>query len=235
MNKVYQKMKKILFVFTFLISISSFCQEKFIEVEVQDTITLKPIKFEYIISINSPQEVFDEEGNYNRDIIKNYREEKKVELKKLLKSKKYDFEVTEDSNFEINSDYVYFVPNDDFTVTVNSLERFKKLRDQLKVLGYISARVGNVEYEGESNKEFERKLLKKLIDEAKDKAGYIASLSGLKLGDIVEVKEVKEIDGFSFNMMSLLSAIPTKSLTSFQEENFKGSLFKAMVVKFAVE
>ncbi|GGB78528.1 hypothetical protein GCM10007424_18340 [Flavobacterium suaedae] len=228
-------MNKILLIFTFLVSFGSFSQEKFIEVEVRDTITLKPIKFEYIISINSPQGVFDEEGNYNQDFIENYKEEKKAELKKLLKLKKYDFKVTDDSSFEINSGYVHLVPDDDFTVTVYSLEGLEKLRDELKVLDYISARVGNIQYEGEGDKEFERKLLKKLIDEAKDKAGYIASLSGLKLGNIVEVKEVKEIDGFSFNMMSLLSAIPTKSMTSFQDDNFQGSLFKAMVVKFAVE
>lgn len=228
-------MKKLLVVFTLLVSFNSFCQEKFIEVEVRDTITLKPIKFEYIISINSPQGVFDEEGNYNQDFVENYREEKKVEFKKLFKSKKYDFEVTEDSNFEINANYIPLVPDDDFTVTVYSLEELEKLRDELKALDYISTRVGNIQYEGENDKEFERKLLKKLIDEAKDKAGYIASLSGLKLGDIVEVKEVKEIDGFSFNMMSLLSAISTRSLTSFQDDNFQGSLFKAMVVKFAVE
>lgn len=228
-------MKKILVVFALLVSFNSFCQEKFIEVEVRDTITLKPIKFEYIISINSPQGVFDEEGNYNQDFVENYREEKKAEFKKLFKSKKYDFEVTEDSNFEINSNYVPLVPDDDFTVTVYSLEELEKLRDELKVLDYISTRVGNIQYEGENDKEFERKLLKKLIDEAKDKAGYIASLSGLKLGNIVEVKEVKEIDGFSFNMMSLLSTIPTRSLTSFHDDNFQDSLFKAMVVKFAVE
>ena len=226
-------MKK-LFLLFILISAAGFSQNKFIEVEVRDTIALIPESFEYILEVhnNSPV-VIDEDENYNYDPIAEREKYKanSIILEQLLKSQKYNYSSLEDSNYSIGG--FSYLSNNGLIVYLKTRNDILKLKDLVSSLNFVSGSVGKVFYANEFTAE--DTLIKKLIAKAKQKANLIASSSGLKLGAVIEVREVKEMDNFMYNLHDTYAVVGSGQSLSMRGDTLTGSLSKALVIKFAAQ
>lgn len=224
-----------MFIALFFISAISFAQGKFIEVEVRDTLMLPPLNFEYVINITDvgvdTLAVAADDYAYNPKDMREKYNKKAEEIKKLLKSKKYNFKDLRDSNYELNS--MSFYHESGFVVSLENLEDLRNLKKILSGYDYVTASVGEVFYYDEST--VEQMLIKRLIEKALRKARLIASETGLKLGKIMEVKEVKEVDNFSFNIMDTYFVSEKRKRLSTNDGSLKTSVSKAMVIKFSVD
>ncbi len=225
-------MKKTTLLFTLLLSTLSFSQQGFIEVEVRDSIKLKVSKFEYLIEIVQNSEDLYANDNINvvdtRNKIKEKTRLQKIELEKFLNKNNYTYRLPE-NGYLINNNSLF---NDkSFIITLKSKAEINKVRKDFKKFNYINISLKETLFENklETQLEAEKRLFKKLIEKATKKASMIAELSRLKLGKIIEFKEVKEIDNLSFNIMDLY-------ITSQSNLNTKGvnyiNNYKAIVIKF---
>ncbi|MEW7278516.1 hypothetical protein ABW636_07960 [Aquimarina sp. 2201CG1-2-11] len=225
-------MKKLTY-FLFLLSTLAISQNNgFIEVEVRDSIRIDPISFIYEISIDDSKFLrYEEDGTRNDIEARKKLNEKYVELGSFLKSGGYQTKNLNKQNYELHS-YVGFLKLG-YAVKLKSAEELDKLLTELKKLDFVRASIGEFELPEESVSN--KRLFKKLMEKAFSKAKTIAELSKLKLGRIVEFKEVREIDNISFNLMDIY----VKSQEKRTIGNTNGTLYalswKAAVIKFVVE
>lgn len=189
---------------------------------------LAPSAFEYVLNIRDFY--VDTTGVYNPKAEKEKYVQKSEKIKKVLKSKKYDFRDLQDSNYDLNSaSYL----GAGFVVTLKSLDDLRELKKILSEYDYIYASVGEVFYEDQNAAE--QILIRRLIGKAVKKAMLIASETDLKLGKILEVKEVKEIDNLTFNIMDMYISTGKKERLGVNNGSLKSNISKAMVIKFAAE
>lgn len=227
-------MNKLTIIAFFFVSAISFAQSKFIEVEVRDTLMLEPSAFEYVIRImdfEADTSAVISANDYNPKVLRQKYNQKSDEIKKLLKSKKYNFRDLRDSNYELNS--MSFYNENGFIVMLDDIAKLKNLKKELSDSDYVSASVGEVFYDDRGTAE--QMLIRRLIEKAQRKAMVIASASDLKLGKILEIKEVKEVDNFSFNIMDTYFVSEKRNRLSTKDGSLKTSVSKAMVIKFSVE
>lgn len=229
-------MKNFLVAALMLLSLTSFAQSKFIEVEVTDTITLKPASFRYNIyfrDADAAMFAMDEEGSEEDLQEKERFENQKEEIKRFLINAKYPFTEIEDSNVEINTMSLIRMggSGNGFSITVASIEDVRNIRKALGKMKNITASVKVLKYLDE--KKAEEQLMKRLIENAKSKATFIGLSSGLKVGKIIEVKEG---DGNSFiGEMKELFEEASKFAKSEDNPGYYGSLSKTFIVKFAAD
>ncbi|TCI84997.1 hypothetical protein [Tenacibaculum sp. M341] len=226
------KMRKGILVITLLVSIFTYSQTGFIEVEVRDSIKLKASKYEYLIEITQNNDYLY--SNDNTDVIATRKKIKektvlqKKEIEAFLKEKNYKYRFPENL-YLINNNSLF--DDKSFVITVFNSSEINKLRTDFKQFDYINIRLIETLYEPKDEGEAEKRLFKKLIKKATEKASMIAALSGLKLGKIIEFKEVKEIDNLTFNIMDVYAMS--------KRNNNSTSLVhvdsKAIVVKFAAK
>ncbi len=222
------KMRKGILVITLLVSIFTYSQTGFIEVEVRDSIKLKASKYEYLIEITQNNDYLY--SNDNTDVVATRKKIKektalqKKEIEAFLKEKNYKYRFPE-NHYLINNNSLF---NDkSFVITVFNSSEINKLRTDFKRFDYINVRLIETLYEPKDEGKAEKRLFKKLIK----KALMIAALSGLKLGKIIEFKEVKEIDNLTFNIMDVYAM-------SKRNNNSRSLVHidsKAIVVKFAAK
>ena len=227
-----------LFILTLLLNASFFyAQNGFIEIEVRDSVSLKAISYEYTIMAvqDYAVDIDDYEADENINKMKSNNKEKMAlsTVETFLKNNKFTFESLNDANYSIGSNkYGYDFTSEGFKVFVNSVSDLKKITNELKGTSGISGSVTKVNYE--ENSKYEDVLLKKIIEQSKVKAQKIASLSGLTLGKIIEVKESKESSGDSFmNIMMQLQRLGKNNWPATDMEST--SLSKSFVVKFKAD
>lgn len=227
-----------LFILTLLLNASFFyAQNGFIEIEVRDSVSLKAISYEYtIVAVQDyAVDIDDYEADENINKMKSNNKEKMAlsTVETFLKNNKFTFESLNDANYSIGSNkYGYDFTSEGFKVFVNSVSDLKKITNELKGTSGISGSVTKVNYE--ENSKYEDVLLKKIIEQSKVKAQKIASLSGLTLGKIIEVKESKESSGDSFmNIMMQLQRLGKNNWPATDMEST--SLSKSFVVKFKAD
>ncbi len=223
-------MKKI-FYLLLLASSFSFSQSGFIEVEVRDTIKLSPTKILFNITI-------DQSSVYRAEVAKEYdpikakemTNSKLLEIEKFLNDNNYTFHKIGESNFQIRNSLSSW--NNGFTVTMKTINKLEKLVKDLRMFNFIDASVTKVEHK--ENDDFNKRLFEKLVSKAKDKANTIAQLTNLKVGSIIEVKEVKEIDNLNFSIMDLM--LTNNGANSLHNsKNIYSTKSKAIIVKFKTE
>ena len=196
-------MKKILYLLFFTISLS-FGQNGFIEIEIKDSIRLKPVKFEYNVQMSESKFIrHDMKTGFNQDSTKLIMNEKYKELEMFLMKRKYKIRPLNNSKYQIHQ-YVGFWKYG-FAVELQNSNDLEKLTSELKTLDYISGSVGEIDYD--ENELSEKRLVQKILDKAKVKANMIAEMTGLKLGRIIEFKEVKGIENLDVNIKDIYLAI----------------------------
>lgn len=221
-------MKKFLLTALLVFSIASFAQSKFIEVEVTDTIALKPVSFQcniYVSSSDSLAVAFDEDY----DPMANAENEKNKlkEIKKKLEAKKYKVNPLDQSKGDILTRRYY--GENGWSVVANSENEIQKLRDVLN--GDANLEVAVLKYADETKAE--EQLIKKLMDKARARAAVIGMNSGLKPGRILEVKEGRQ--GRASDYESYMMQIMRMSGMDGNGGDYTGSLERTFVVKFAAE
>ena len=224
-------MKTILYL-VLLIANFGFGQNGFLEIEVKDSIRIKPIKFEYNVRINESEFTsIDENGAVGMDSAKAKMYIKYKELEVFLEDRKYKIRPLNNAEFQIH-DFAGFWKYG-FAVELRTSKELEKLTTELKTLDFISGSVGEIEY---GNSELnERRLFSKVLEKARRKGEMIAALTGQKLGAIIELREGTEAENMSVNIRDVyLSALQEKNWDVSKNTLF-GKQWKTVIVKFIAE
>lgn len=221
---------KNLFYLVLFISSLGFSQTGYIEIEVRDSIKLKPISLEYNIQIDDSKFiVYNNEKEVNQYSTKIKVTEKCNELKSFLKAKNYKIHPLSNNKYQIHN-YLGFWKNG-YVVTLEKPEGLQKLTSELKSIDYISGSIGEIEYE--ENEIVEKRLLSKIIEKGKTKAKIIADLSGLKLGKLIEFKEGKELDELNLNFLDItVNRISKQQELIMSKNGLFGQKWKTVTLKF---
>ena len=221
-------MKKIFLTMLLFTAVLS-AQSKFIEVEVGDTITLTPERFEYVVNIYiADTSAVDEDGAYDVKGEKEKYDTKIEELKKLLKKEKYNFRPIEN----VHQGEWTFYTNSGFIINLTNAEQLKQLQKVLEKLDYVRGSLGEVKYANVLTAE--ELLYKKLLEKAKAKAAVIASASGIKSGAVISVREGKDISDFNLNIHDTYFESAGNNL-EMHNGKLVGSLYKKLIVRFEAE
>ncbi len=146
-----------------------------------------PVAIEYNVTIDDSRFLrYSANGEKNEKEARKELNEKFIKLGEFLKNRNYQFKPLHNDNYQIHG-YVGFLKSG-YTIELNKLQELNKLVEELKTLDYIRASLGQMKFENESI--YEKKLFRKLMLKAKNKAEMIAELSDLTLGKIIEFKEV---------------------------------------------
>jgi hypothetical protein len=215
------------FLLLLFISTLGFSQEKFIEVLVKDTITLKPISFEYTVKSDIRFD-FEEMNRKNRtELIK--ESDKKV--LNFLKNGNYKFEENQINSLFASlggsqpKNYTVFIPD------LKSKESFIEKIEKIDGLEYFLA---NTKYE--QNELTEKRIYSKLLEKADKRAELLGKVKNLKIGEIIEISETKASETLFSSFMEKLMARGDSALdvtTTFLNDN--GVLRKSISVKYKVE
>ncbi len=224
-------MKRILYL-ALLIANFGFAQNGFIEIEIKDSIRIKPIKFEYDVQISENIFLsFDASGEVVNDAAKQKMREKYKELELFLENRHYKIRPLNNAEFQIH-DYPGFWKYG-FAVELKNSKELEILTTALKGLDFITGQIGEIEYA--ENELTEKRLFAKILEKAKIKANMIAELTGQKLGNIVEFKEGKDVDNLSVNLKDIyLTALQNKNWDVSKNVLF-GHEWKTVIVKFSTE
>jgi len=227
-------MKKIVVLITILLtSLTIQAQSKFIEIEVNDTILLKPISFKVTVTIEEDlaagMDYSDDENEESNQLkIDSYKKNKAAEIENLLTSNNFKFSNT------ISNDNFLGMPRNNknlgFTVSLSSVAELKSLEVKLKTIDKIETNIFETIYEDGSK--YDEILYKRILAKAKIKANFITSNSGLTLGVINEIREnhsglnaqnpMEDYTKLISNMMSKFQS----GLNSDRKEYKKSYIFK---------
>jgi hypothetical protein len=227
-------MKKLIFLALMLISFSSFAQGKFIEVEVTDTVSLKPLNFRIDVYadtddlLDTVAVAYDEDDNYDPLAEQEKLKNRLQEAKRMVESKKYKVSSLDGSGLSVWERKR--AASNGFSFIVNSEPEMKKMREMLDAKQGIMAAVTVAKYSDEADAE--RALISKIFDKAKKRAIFIGANSELKPGKIVEVREGKNSES---SFTDFYTQILKYSKFGQDTTDYKGTLSKTFVIKFAAE
>ncbi len=226
-------MKKLFVTVVLFLSAMVVAQDKFIEVEVGDTITLRPERFEYVIKIYLPDTtaVAVEEGlPYGVEAEKKKYADKKEQLRKLLQKYKYIFRPVTADNDRGDMD---FYTATGFIVTLKNEKEFLDVQKLIQKIDYAYGSFGEVKYANEQKAEED--LYGKLLVMARAKAVIIATASGLKAGSVIAVTEVEGMGDLDLNIHDTYFVTRGTKNLEMRDGKLVGSLYKKLVVRFAAE
>lgn len=229
-------MKKLLFLLTLLTSLSIFSQNKFIEIEVNDTILLKPTSFEVAISIKEESPyggIYNEDDDTNELKADSFKKNKATEIENLLKSKSYKYS----SGNSGDSFMGISLKNDNqgFIVNISSSAELKKLETDIKAIDKIETNILKTTYE--DGTKYDDLLYKKIFAKAKTKANIITTNSNLILGSIYEIRDnsvlasVNPMEDYTKLMTEMMSKMQNKSGLNPEKKEYK----KSYIFKFEVK
>ena len=215
-----------------LITNFGIAQNGFIEIEIKDSLRIKPIKFEYDVQISESKfSSYEENALIVKDSAKIKMQEKYQELELFLKNRKYKIRPLNNSEFQIH-DFAGFWKYG-FAVELQTSKELEKLTTELKTLDFINGSVGEIEF-GDYEL-YEKKLFAKILEKSKIKGQMIAELTGQKLGRIIEFREGKEAENVSINIRDIyLSALQEKNWDVNKNILF-GHHWKTVIIKFSTE
>ncbi len=229
-------MKKLLFLLTLLTSLSIYSQNKFIEIEVNDTILLKPISFEVAISIKEESPyggIYNEDEDSSELKADSFKKNKVAEIEKLLKSKNYKFS----SGNSGDSFMGISLKNDNqgFIVNISSVGELKKLETDIKSIDKVETNILKTIYE--DGTKYDDLLYKKIFAKAKNKANIITTNSNLILGSIYEIRDnsvvasANPMEDYTKLMTEMMSKMQNKSGLNPEKKEYK----KLYIFKFEVK
>ncbi|MDV6167557.1 hypothetical protein R1T16_03910 [Flavobacterium sp. DG1-102-2] len=239
--------KSILFAVLFL-AVGTFAQNKFIEVEVTDTISLTPLSYkcnlyvdtyDYDMVVEATPVDIDGTATATPDnsAYDNYdplaAEEKiknKIEgFKKMLESKKFKVLPLDESGTDAFGKRRY--DQTGFTVIANSKTELQTLKELIEPKKEVTASVSILKYADEQKAD--EVLIKRILDRAKTMAAVIGANSGLKPGRIIEVKQGKP--GAEQGISELYSQILKMGSYGQGIDTTPPTKSKTFIVKFSAE
>ena len=113
-----------------LISFTSFAQNKFIEVEVTDTISLKPQNFQFNVYLDDEIEVYNDDEEFDPLAEKEKNKNRLQEIKKMLEAKKYKVLPLDESKLNVFERRVWG-DDEGFSIFISGEAEMKKLGDLL--------------------------------------------------------------------------------------------------------
>lgn len=218
----------LLFILSILVSKYSFSQNRFIEVVVKDTISLKPISYEFQVSSGLDFEYDYENPNGKLEYAKKLRESED-KLISLFRKFGYDFRLNKnpEANFTRK-------PTDKVNYLVTLYDSIQKeMFKERMIKEEFEFHMTDIKHEKKETKI--KEIYTRLLAKAKKRAQLIADLSNKEIGDILEISESKSelniissfIESFSYSRSYGASS------TSYQFNS--GVLEKSLLVKFSVK
>ena len=219
---------RILFINLFLLIISSsFSQQKFVEVTVNDSVWAKPdwyiyrvniVKSDYSMDSTSPavsmvsqySELFPQSKLSNRAL--------KDSLEFIIKQKGfYVLPATIKEKFEYNNRFEDFKPYH-IDIMTGSADSLKLLFDLVSKQNDISGVLIKVFSKDESG--YTRILNKKLLASAQNKAIQLASFGKQKIGAIISITEKNDLANEDWTIYPPLSALRDSQVPGWHTSNF---------------
>lgn len=226
-------MKRLLGLLLLFFSAASFAQDKFIEVEVADTITLRPERFEYEIKVYilDTSAVMVEEIPYDIKAEKAKYAKQEAELVKMLKKHKHDFKPIPTTASDGGN--MAFYNTTGAVVVLKNEKEFLEVQKLMEKIDYVYGSFGEVHYANEQKAE--EALYEKLLGKAAAKAAAVAAASGLKAGRVIAVREAKDMSGLSVNIGDTYYVGAENKNLALRDGGLEASLYKKLVVRFAAE
>ena len=232
-------MKKLLFALLFA---NACLAQGFIEVEVRDTLVMKPVAFVYEIAlaerynydemaVDTVAVAYEPETAYGRskNDRKNAETRKINDLENFLKKNKYTYEPSK--NYDVGNAYGYGIGSQkSFLVTLKNKQALDKLTTEIEKMDEWSGTISNIDYGNPETVEAE--LMQKLLKKAKTKAIMIAGMTEQKLGPIIEFRELKASDNLNYSVIDLILNTRKKNARDFFKESLNGELSKTVIVRF---
>lgn len=171
--------------------------QKFIEVTASDSVMLQPSRITFMIKVERyGQEFrqdmmgmdFGEHDEFSEDQIA----EKQKALRKFLTSNNIPFYEKETPNLTLAALKSVGVS---YFVDVKNVAEGEALLQKLKAFDGIQAGVLDLQYD--RTETVEKILLQRILAKARKDAELLASLSGVKTGPIIEIRETTQEDHYS--------------------------------------
>ena len=176
--------KTILLLFTiFSVGILKSQSERFIDIDVQDTIQTKATTISYLVIINELYEDYNMESNSNHKKSISAKEIKSIIKKleiKVCNNSNENYTI-DNSNPELNSENY-------FNLEFQNESELKKFYNRIKEYENIYAVISNVS--NSRMEDFEVKLVEKIIKKAEEKAKKIAILMDKQITGIGQISEL---------------------------------------------
>lgn len=172
----------------------------FIEITVEDTVRLKPVKIKYLIT-DSGTDYTNDYSDYKKEENKHAPQTNIPAAEKVLNSNKYSFtKYSETKTFRIDSyNYDTYKKKTDIgyglLVEVNSVRDLENLYNLMKDQKGINGKILDVTFESKDT--YIDPLFKSLFAKAQNEALMLASLTGLKIGKVISVTEAGSGNAYS--------------------------------------
>ncbi len=227
---------------------STSIDQKYIEVTISDSAEINPDMIEYKLKLMSEANIDDyaevavEDDDYTTppvnnnyaDVLKKKQEESALKLKMLekrfsdfLSKEKVSF-TREDDNAYYNlyayGDYNYQAPPKSFVLKFTSFVQMNKFLEKIPEDIKYSGNVSNIA--SSKQREEEAKLLERALISSRKQALNIATLSGVKLGQVVQFSD-NEGDNLVKGLERLIYSIPKM----YEREKYFGSVKKIIIMK----
>lgn len=203
MRKIF---KHIILSCLILITVSSIAQEqKFIEIEATEEITLKPTSFVYEISLGESNSIFgmDFPLDDEEELAELPMQVSIKDISVKLDKEKFTYSVSQNDEYAISSNK----KKEKIKVTLTSEAELKRLFNAFKDYEGISGKISHVEFESLSQHYDE--LYKKLYNQALNRANKLAKISGNTIGTLISASEVKDETGGYMDIYSkMLKEMP---------------------------
>jgi hypothetical protein len=227
--------KILIVVFLFPIFVNA--QSGSIEIEVKDSIEVKATSFEYLVKLeedyDSVDEITEEDSVVQQVKLNDLNKMKNNQLEMYLKNNKFSYRSSVDFSYEVNTGFARRYQKDGFIVSIPDEAGLKKISKDIREMKNVSGTINAIKYE--DNPKSEEILLKKLIEKAKVKAQYIATISNLTLGKIIEIKELSTIENSNNNFMDMIMKLQRKTNFNMSDDIKNSSIQKSIIVRFKVD
>jgi hypothetical protein len=172
--------------FIFIISAAAISQEeRYIQIIVSDTASLKPIQFHYQITVKEPINI------YSGDTTLQPKVTSLDEVDNILGREGFT-QRTRGNNYTIGE---YEKENPAIVAALSSLEELGRLYSVIKPVSGATGKIVSIDYE--STDTYNAELFERLFIKARTQASVLAGKTGNELGRLLNVSEVRDMwDGY---------------------------------------
>lgn len=227
-------LKRIILTLLFIPSLCFAQGEGYIEVQVEDFVTVKPSKITYELVIKQPKikppknfDYHNKRFDYDKE-AKKYFQAKQTALKSTLKSQ--GFKLLDHNDLDYSTNQSHSFHNHRYVVQMKNQQELNKLVALLKKTNFVRGNINRVHYK--KTPQLEEALMGKLMKKATQKAQRIAKLAKQQLGKVLWVSETKQKDDKEYRYRYVSREAIYRDIES-SRKNVNGKFVKTIVVRFA--